>query len=118
MGNCPRTTHHLLGYRHCQRQWASSFYCERLDAQFDRYLINLFQDHGFSLSRLATGHSPTTNVQRGLAAPSFVLLALPFSSPCPNVNGGIDLLTIGSLECLTLRLPQTIQMWKGESIEV
>ena len=39
-----------------------------------------------------------------LATPSSVLLVLLAFSPCPD-NGGIDLLVIGSSECLSSRLP-------------
>ena len=40
-----------------------------------------------------------------LAPPSsFLLVPLAFS-PCPDVNRGIDLLAIGSSECLSSRLP-------------
>ena len=64
------------------------------------------------------GHSHATNDQHDLATPSSVLLVPPAFSPYLDTNGGIDLLEIGSLECLTLQLPQTNQMWKGESTEV
>ena len=79
--------------------------------------MHLFQDPVFSLSRPATGHSPAASVQRGLAAPSSVLLAPPGSSPCPDTNGGIDLLAIESSDCLTLQLSRANHMWKGESTE-
>ena len=104
MGNCLRTAHHLLGYRHRQEQRAPSLYCKRLEAQLNRYLIHLFQDPDFSLSRPTTGHSPASSVRRGLAAPSSTLLAPPVSSLCPNANGGIGPLAIGSSDWLTLRL--------------
>ena len=94
MRNYPRTSHHLLGYRHRQGQWAHSLYCGQLDAQLDSYLLHLFQYRGFSLSGSATGHSPATNVRRGLVAPSFVLLAPLVSSPCLDADGGIDLLAV------------------------
>ena len=92
MGNCPRTTHHLLEYRHREEQRAPSLYYERLEAQLDRYLVHIFQDHDFSLSRPATSHSPVASVQRGLAAHSSALLAPP------DANGGISPLAIGSLD--------------------
>ena len=86
--------------------------------QLDRYLVHLFQDRNFSLSRPVTGHSPAVSVRHSLAAPLFALLVPLISSPCPNANGGIDPLAIGSSDWLTLRLPRTNQMWKGESTEV
>ena len=76
-------------------------------SQLNRYLVHLFQDRGFSLSGPTTSHSRVASFRHGLAAPSSVFLAPPVSSSCPNANGGIDLLAIGSSECL-----------KGESIEV
>ena len=104
MGNCLRTAHHLLGYRHRQEQRAPSLYCKQLEAQLDHYLIHLFQDPDFSLSGLATGHSPAASVRRGFEAPSSTLLAPPVSSLCLNADGGIGPLSIGSLDWLTLRL--------------
>ena len=80
--------------------------------------MHLFQDHGFSLSGPATGHSPTTSIRCGLAAPSSVLRAPPVSSPCPDANGGIDPLMIGSLNWLTLWLPRMNQMWEEGSVEL
>ena len=118
MGNCPRITHHLLGYQYRQEQWAPSLYCEQLESQLDHYIVHLFQDRCFSLSRLATGHSPSISVQRGLVAPSSTLLVPSVSSPCSNANGGIGPLATGSSDWLTLQMPQTNQTWKGESTEV
>ena len=115
MGNCLRTTHHLLGYRRHQEQRAPSLYCKRLDAQLDRYLIHLFQDHNFFLSVPATGHSHAASIQHDLATSSFVLLVPPVFSPSSDANEGIDLLAISSSNGLTLRLPQTNQVQKGES---
>ena len=100
--NCPKTTHHMLGYRHRQGQWTLSLYWERLDAQLNRYLVHLFQDHGFFLSKSITGRFPTTIIQHELITPSSALLASPVSSPCSEANGGIDLLAIGSSDWLTL----------------
>ena len=51
-------------------------------------------------------HSHATGVRHDLATPSYVFLAPLFSSPSPDPNGGIDLLAIGSSDCLKLRLPQ------------
>ena len=48
------------------------------------------------------GHSHAANDQHDLTTPSSVVLVPPAFSPCPDVNGGLDLLAIGSLECLTL----------------
>ena len=86
-----------------------------IDAQLNRHLVHLFQDRGFSLYGPVTGHSPTANIRCGLPAPSSVLLAPPISSPCLDASGGIDLLAVGSLDWLTLRLLRANQMWKGES---
>ena len=83
MGNYLRTAHRLLGFRLRQEQWDPSLYCGQLEAQLNRYLVYLFQDHGFSLSRPATGHSPATSVRHGLAALSSALIAPLVSSPCP-----------------------------------
>ena len=84
----------------------------------DSYLVHLFQDRDFSLSRLATHHSPTASIRRGLATPSFALLAPSVSSPCLDANGGISPLVIGSSDWLKLWLPWTNQRWKGECAEV
>ena len=55
-----------------------------------------FQDHNFFQSRLAAGHSRVVSARPGLATLSSVLL-IPLSfSLCPDANGGISLLTIGS----------------------
>ena len=118
MGNYPRTTRILLGYRDHQEQWASPLYCGQLEAQLHRYLVHLFQDRDFSQSRLATSHSSTARVRHGLAAPSSAWLTPPVSSPCPDANGGIGPLAIGLLDWLTLRLPRKNKMWKGESTKV
>ena len=53
-----------------------------------------------------------------LITPSSVLLAHSISSPCPDVNGGIDPLAIGSSDWLILRLPRTNKMWEGESTKL
>ena len=60
----------------------------------------------FFLSGSATGHSLAVSVRRDLATLSSILLASHISSPCPDANGGIDLLAIRSSDCLTLRLPR------------
>ena len=58
------------------------------------------------------------SLQHDFATPSsFLLVPLAFS-PCPDANGRIDFLTTGSLGCMTLRLPQTNQMWNGGSTEL
>ena len=46
------------------------------------------------------------------------LVVPPAFSPCPDTNGGIDLLLIGSPGCLTLRLPRMNQMWNGGSTKL
>ena len=91
-----RTVHHLLRYQHHQEQRAPYLYCRRLEVQLNRYLIHFFQDHDFSLSGPATGHFPAASIRCGFATPSSTLLAPPVSSPCPNANGGIGPLAIGS----------------------
>ena len=82
----------------------SSLYYELLDAQLDHYLVHLFQDRNFFLSRPTTGYSHAASVQHDLTTLSSVLLVPPVFSPSPNANGGIDLLAIGSSDGLTLRL--------------
>ena len=64
--------------------------------QLNRYPALHFQDHSFSSSGHATSPSPIQIVQHELVTPSSALLAPPVSFPCPNANGGIDLLEIGS----------------------
>ena len=68
--------------------------------------MSLFQNHDFFQSRPATGHSQVVNAQPDSATFSFVLLVPLAFSPCPDANGGIGLLAIGSSECLLLQLPQ------------
>ena len=55
------------------------------------------RSHPFSTWAL-TGRSHAAGVQHDPVAPSSTLLAPPVSSPCPDANGGIDLLAIGSLD--------------------
>ena len=105
MGNCLRKAHRLLGYRHRQEHLSPSLYYGRVEAQLNCYLIHLFQDRGFSLSRHTTSHSLAASVRHGLTAPSSALLAPHVSSPCLDTNGGIGPLAIGSSNWLTLRLP-------------
>ena len=71
--------------------------------QLNRYLVHLFQDHGFSQSGPATGHSRAASIRHGLATPLSALLAPPVSSPCPNANGGIGPLVIRLPDWLTLQ---------------
>ena len=78
----------------------------RSDAQIDCYLVHLFQDSGFFLSRSTTSHSPAAIVQHEFVTPSSILLAPLISSPCLDANGGINLLAIRSSDWLTLRLPR------------
>ena len=71
-----------------------------------RYLTCLFQDREFCQSKPTTGHSHVVSARHYLATPSSILLVpLAFFS-CPDANGGIDLLVIGSLECSLSRLPR------------
>ena len=69
-----------------------------------RYLARLFQDHDFFQSGPTTGHSHSVSALPDLITPSSILLVPLAFSPCPDVNGGINLLTIGSSECLPSRL--------------
>ena len=69
----------------------------------------LFQDHDFFQSRLTTGHSRVVSAQASLATLSFVLLVPLAFFPCPNANGRLGLLVIGSLKCSSLRLPRVNQ---------
>ena len=46
------------------------------------------------------------------------MLAPPVSSPCLDVNEGIDLLATGSSGCLSSQSCQTNQMWKNELSEL
>ena len=101
MGNCLRTAHRPLGHRRCQEQQALSLYQRRSVAHRGRYLTRLFQDRGFFQSGPATGHSRFVSAQPDLATPSSVLFVPLAFSPCPESNGGIDLLTIGRSECLS-----------------
>ena len=72
----------------------------------------------FLQSESATGHYFAVSLQHDFATlSSFLLVHLAFS-PCPDANGRIDFLTTGSLGCMTLRLPQTNQMWNGGSTEL
>ena len=67
---------------------------------------------------------PTNNffhaadVQRDPVIPSSALLSPPVSSPCLDANEGIVLRETGSSGCLTLKLCQTNQMWKGEPLKL
>ena len=73
MGKCLRTAHHgLLTF--ISGGWISQL----------------------SLSKPANGHFPVASFRRDFATPSSVLLAPPISFPCPNANGGIGSLVIGS----------------------
>ena len=71
----------------------------------DSYHVRLFQDHDFFQYGHAVGHSRVINARLDLATLSSVFLVPLTFSPCPDANGGIGLLTIGSSGCLTLRLP-------------
>ena len=73
-----------------------------------RYLTHLFQDHSFFQSTPVIGHSHAISTQPNLATPSSVLLVPLAFSPCPDINGEIDLLVIGSLKCSSLQLPRAI----------
>ena len=118
MGNYPRIACCLLGYRHRKKQRAPSLYYGQLEVQFDRYLVHIFHDHGFSQSEPTIGHSPIASVRRGLTTPSSALLSPLVSSPCPNANRGIGPLAIGLSDWFTLWLPRMNQTWKGESTKV
>ena len=108
MGNCLWTTHRLLRYRCCHEQHAPSLYHKRSVVHHNSYLTHLFQDRGFFQSGPRTGRSRVVSAQPDLATPSSVLLVPLAFSPCPNIEGGIDLLAIGSSECLSSQLPRAI----------
>ena len=74
-------------------------------------------NRSFSLPRPAIDHSHVANVQPKLVTPASVSPAPPASSPSSNVNGGIDLLVFGALDCSTLRLLRVESMRKGDSKE-
>ena len=91
-------TSRLLGYRRRQEQRAPSIYHGQSE-QWAPSLCDFFQ------SRLTTGRSRAVRARPNLATLSFVLLVPLAFSPCPDTNGRIGLLAIGSSECLSLRLP-------------
>ena len=95
MGNYLRITRHLLGHRPRQAQWDPSLGCKGLDAKLDCYLSHLFhQDCVFFLLGLVTSHSHAASIQLDPVTPSSASLVPFISSPCPDANGGIDLLAI------------------------
>ena len=65
-------------------------------------------------SRPVTSQSHAASVQVVPTTSSSILLVPLAFSPILDANGGTDLLAIGSLDCLPLRLPQTNQIWKGD----
>ena len=85
------------------------------------YLARLFrQDRTFFQSGPTNGRFPTADVQRNLAIPSSVLLALPVSSPCLVANEEIDLRVTGSPGCWSLHMCQTnyMQVWESSKLLV
>ena len=56
------------------------------------YLAHLYQDRDFFQSGPAAGHSHAVSARPNLATPSSILLVPLAFSPCPESNGGIDLL--------------------------
>ena len=104
--SCLRIVHRPLGYRRRQEQRAPSLYHRRSTAHRDHYLVRFFQDRDFFQSGLATNHSRVVSARPDLATLSSVLLVPLVFSPCPDANGGIDLLAIGSSECSSLGLPR------------
>ena len=102
LGSCLRTAHRPLGYRGHQEQRAPSLYYKQSVTHRGRYLMSLCD---FFRSRLAAGHSQAVRARPDLATLSFSLLVPLAFSPCPDVNGGIGLLAIGSSECSSLHLP-------------
>ena len=65
--------------------------------------------------------SPETIVagaQRNPVIPSSTLLVSPTSSLYPDANEGIGLRETESLDCLTLQLGHTNQMWVWEQLEL
>ena len=61
-----------------------------------------FQDCDSFQSEPATGYSHATSVRPAPATLSSVLLIPLAFSPSPDINGGTDLLAIGSPDCLPL----------------
>ena len=111
-----RITRHPLGYLCCHGRWASFLYREWSGALLGRNLAHIFcQDCSFLQPGLANGRFPAAYVQRDPTIPSFVLLALPVSSPCLDANEETDPQATGSPGCWSLHLCRTNQMWVWES---
>ena len=102
MGSCLRTAHRPLGYRRCQEERAASLYHGRSVTHRDHYLMCLCE---FFQSRLTASHPRAVNSCPSLETLLPVLLVPLAFSPCPDANGGIGLLAIGSSKCSSLRLP-------------
>ena len=82
--------------------WTMSFflYREWSGALLGRNLAHIFcQDCSFLQPGPANGRFPAAYVQRDPTIPSFVLLALPVSSPCLDANEETDPRAIGSPGC-------------------
>ena len=119
LASCRRITRHPLGYLYCQGQWAPFLYCGRLGALLGCYLSCLCrQDRAFLQHGLTNGRFPTTDVWRNPILSSYVLLALPISSPCLDANEEIGPRVTGSPGCWSLHICQTNQMWVWESSEL
>ena len=104
MGSYLRTVHCLLGFRRRREEWAPSLYRGRSIVHHRRYSACLFQDRNFFQSRPAIDHSRVVSARPGLVTLLSVLLIPLAFSPCPDANGGIGLLVVGSPECSSLRL--------------
>ena len=98
-----RTIHRLLGYRRRKEQRSPSVYHGRSTAHCIAAVILciFFQDREFFQSRLAIGHSSIVRAWLDLATLSSVFLVPLAFSLCPDANGRIDLLAIGSYECFS-----------------
>ena len=70
-----------------------------------RYLTHLFQDWDFFQFGHATGRSHAVSARPNPTTLSSILLIPLAFSPCPDANGGIDLLEIGSSKLSSSRLP-------------
>ena len=102
--------------RVCASSWMTDFFpLSRSGAVLARHLARLLcQDCVFSLPEPGDYRFHAAGAQRDLAIPSSALLVSPTSSLYPDANEGIGLRATESLDCLTLQLGQTKQMWVWE----
>ena len=119
LASCLRITCCLPRYLPRRGRWAPFLYRKRSGALLNRYLACLFfQNRTFFLCGCVNNRFHDADVQRDPTIPSSILLAPSVSSPCLDVNEGINLQATGSSSCLTLQLCQTNQIWKGELSEL